>query len=42
MVVVERVVVKEVTGLLLEVVVEVRVVVVLDDVVEALPGTHWK
>jgi len=42
-VVVERVVVKEVTGLLLEVVVvEVRDVVVLDEVVDALPGTHWK
>jgi hypothetical protein len=41
-VVAERVVVEEVTGLLLEVVVEVRAVVVLDDVVEALPGIHWK
>jgi hypothetical protein len=43
-VVAERVVVEEVTGLLLEVVVEVRAVVVLllDEVVEAVPGTHWK
>jgi hypothetical protein len=36
----ERVVVEEVTGLLLEVVAEVRAVVVLDEVVEAVPGTH--
>jgi hypothetical protein len=43
-VVAERVVVEEVTGLLLEVVVEVRAVVVLllDEVVETVPGTHWK
>lgn len=41
-VVAERVVVEEVTGLLLEVVVEVRAVVVLDEVVDAVPGTHWK
>ena len=38
----ERVVVEEVTGLLLDVVVEVRAVVVLGEVVEAVPGTHWK
>lgn len=38
-VVVVRVDVEEVTGLL---VVEVRPVVVLAEVVEALPGTHWK
>ena len=38
----ERVVVEEVTGLLVDVVVEVRAVVVLGKVVEAVPGTHWK
>lgn len=32
----------EVAVVLLEVVVEVRAVVVLTEVVEALPGTHWK
>jgi hypothetical protein len=41
-VVVVRVDVEEPTELLLEVVADVRVVVVLTEVVEALPGTHWE
>ena len=41
-VVVVRVDVEELTELLLEVVVEVRAVVVLAEVVEAVPGTHWE
>jgi len=41
-VVVTRVDMEGLTELLLEVVVEVRVVVVLAEVVEALPGTHWE
>jgi len=41
-VVLVRMDVEEVTELLRDVVAEVRVVVVLAEVVEALPGTHWK
>jgi hypothetical protein len=41
-VVVVRVDVEEPIELLPEVVVEVRDVVVLAEVVEALPGTHWE
>jgi len=41
-VVVVRVDVEELTELLLEVVVDVRAVVELVEVVEAVPGTHWE